>query len=194
MSEEFQLGGNYVYRLYRAGLDRRLTYAEFSQDRQQVVGGPHLDESRRAFADSFVMRPEFVQKYQGVDSGPTFVDALLQSVRQDAGVELAARRDELIQSYNAASDVNHARSAVLQAVAEASEYKTAVYNSSFVLTEYFGYLHRNPDANGYAFWVDVLEHRDRGNYRGMVCSFLTSAEYQLRFSPIVVNSNAECGQ
>jgi hypothetical protein len=194
MSDEFQQGGNYVYRLYRSALGRRLTYTEFSEDRQQVVGGPDLEASRTAFADSFVQRPEFLQKYQDVNSGAVFVDRMLQTILQDAELDLSSQRDALIQKYNAEAEVNHSRRAVVMAVAEASEYKTAVYNSSFVLMEYFGYLRRNADASGYDFWVDVLEHRDRGNYRGMVCSFLTSAEYQKRFSPIVTHSNVECGQ
>jgi len=39
-----------------------------------------------------------------------------------------------------------------------------------------------------------VENSDRGNYRGMVCSFITSAEYQRRFSSVVSHSNAECGR
>jgi hypothetical protein len=31
-----------------------------------------------------------------------------------------------------------------------------------------------------------------GNYRGMVCSFITSAEYQNRFSGVVSQSNGDC--
>jgi hypothetical protein len=58
--------------------------------------------------------------------------------------------------------------------------------------EYFGYLRRDLDRSGFDFWLNVLNHSDQGNYRGMVCSFLTSAEYQQRFSPIVTHSNAEC--
>src|SRR6185312_1618600 len=193
MSAEFQQGGNFVYRLYRAGLGRRLTYDEFNTDRSQVVGGPELENSRRVFADAFVQRAEFTQKYDGMDSGATFVDALLQSARTDAGVELGSQRDALLAAYNAGADRDHSRSAVLQAVADANEYQRAVYNHSFVVTQYFGYLRRSPDANGLAFWVEVLNQRDSGNYRGMVCSFLTSTEYQRRFSSVVVNNNSECG-
>lgn len=192
-SAEYQEGGNFVYRLYRAGLGRTLTYDEFNTDRQQVVGGPELEHSRRVFADSFVRRAEFMQKYDGIDSGPTFVDALLQSTRLDAGVELGAQREALLAAYHAGADREQSRSAVLQAVAEASDYQRAVYNHSFVVTQYFGYLRRSPDADGLSFWVEILNQRDSGNYRGMVCSFLTSAEYQLRFSSVVINSNAECG-
>jgi hypothetical protein len=95
---------------------------------------------------------------------------------------------------NSGGDLNHSRSAVLKAVTEGNEFKTAVYNPSFVLMEYFGYLQRDMDQDGFAFWVNVLNSGDRGNYRGMVCSFLTSAEYQRRFSSVVTHTNAECGR
>jgi len=60
--------------------------------------------------------------------------------------------------------------------------------------EYFGYLNRNPDRTGYDFWLSILNQRDRNNYRGMVCAFIISAEYQRRFSSVVSHSNAECSQ
>ena len=124
----------------------------------------------------------------------TFVDAVLQGLLVDTQVDLSSQRAELIATYNNNSDLEHSRSAVLKAVAEGSEFKTAVYNRSFVLMEYFGYLQRDMDQDGFAFWVNVLNTGDPGNYRGMVCSFLTSAEYQRRFSSLVTHSNAECGR
>jgi hypothetical protein len=58
--------------------------------------------------------------------------------------------------------------------------------------EYFGYLRRGAEPQGYAFWLNVLNTSAAQNYRGMVCSFLTSSEYQRRFSNMVTRSNAEC--
>jgi hypothetical protein len=60
--------------------------------------------------------------------------------------------------------------------------------------EYFAYLRRDPDPGGYAFWLDVLNYRDPGNFRSIVCAFITSTEYQKRFSSMVTYSNAECGR
>jgi hypothetical protein len=60
--------------------------------------------------------------------------------------------------------------------------------------EYFGYLRRDQDQDGYDFWLDVLNNREPGNLRGMACAFLTSTEYQQRFSYIVTHHNAECGR
>jgi len=42
---------------------RQLRYSEFSADRAQVIGGPNLEASKSAFADGFVQRAEFGQKY-----------------------------------------------------------------------------------------------------------------------------------
>lgn len=93
--------------------------------------------------------------------------------------------------------MNHSRSAVLKAAADSAEFKVEVHTSSFVLMEHFGYRWRNVDHNGFAFWVNVLnveQTRPPGNYRGMVYSFITSAEYQQRFSQIVTHSNTDCGR
>jgi hypothetical protein len=77
---------------------------------------------------------------------------------------------------------------------EISEFRAREYNPSFVLMQYFGYLQRDPDRNGYDFWLEVLSTREPNNYRGMVCSFVTSAEYQHRFSSVATRNNAECAR
>lgn len=59
--------------------------------------------------------------------------------------------------------------------------------------EYFGYLKRDPDQEGYDFWLNVVKNRVPNNYLAMVCAFVTSKEYQERFSLVQTHSNAECG-
>ena len=86
------------------------------------------------------------------------------------------------------------RSSVLQGVIENSAFKQREYNPAFVQMQYFGYLRRDEDLQGYDFWLDVVNNRQPNNYRGMVCAFLTSDEYQLRFNTTVTHSNTECGQ
>ena len=80
----------------------------------------------------------------------------------------------------------------MRAIADNAVFKQSQYNQAFVLTEYFGYLRRDPDPGGYTFWLNVLNVGDPGNYRGMVCSFVTSTEYQRRFSQVLSHSNSEC--
>ena len=53
---------------------------------------------------------------------------------------------------------------------------------------------RNVDQRGYDFWLDVINNREPNNYHGMVCAFITSQEYQLRFGSVMTRKNADCGQ
>ena len=60
----------------------------------------------------------------------------------------------------------------------------AEYNRQFALTLYFAYLRRNPDIAGFLFWqtqINKAPVRDGPTQQGLVCSFITSAEYQARF-------------
>jgi len=113
------------------------------------------------------------------------------------GVDLGSQRDSLIVRYNTGANQTQSRSFVLRDVTENTATRDANYNAAFVLTEYFGYLRRSPDRGGYDFWLNVLNGSvgsDPGNYRRMVCAFITSAEYQRRFSAIVSHGNGECEQ
>jgi len=191
---EYQQTGSFIYGLYKGALGRRPVYTEFSSDRQQVVAGANLEAARQAFAESFVSRAEFTSRYQQNTTADSFVNALLTNVRQASGVDLDSQRAALINRYNSGSNLNQSRSLVLRDVTDTAGFRQAEYNSAFVLTEYFAYLLRDPDQGGYAFWLDVLNNHEQNNYRSMVCAFVTSREYQERFSRVVTHSNAECGQ
>jgi CSLREA domain-containing protein len=192
IEQEMQQTGSFVYRLYKGTLGRRISYAEFSADRQQVTGSSNLDQSKSAFIDSFVQRAEFVQKYNNAITAESFVDALIQTMQQTSRADLSSQRGTLISSYNRGTSLNESRSLAMREAIDNESFKEAEYNPSFVLTEYFGYLKREPEEEGYKFWLNVLNNKEPGNYRGMVCSFITSAEYQQRFATIVSHSNQEC--
>jgi uncharacterized repeat protein (TIGR01451 family) len=192
VENEFKQSGAFIYNVYESGFGRRPAYNEYSADRTQVVGGSTLDAQKQAFVDAFVRRAEFVSRYENNLSAASFVDALLANV-QAAGIDLSSRRESLVGLYNTGTSLTESRGIVLRELSEDADVRSAHYNAAFVETEYFGYLHRNPDAQGRAFWLNVLNGRDGGNYRAMVCSFITSAEYQRRFSTVVSHSNAECG-
>ncbi len=191
MSEEFQATGSFVYRLYEGALGRQISYSEFSQDRQAMS---NMDGSKASLADAFVQRPEFMRKYSSATTAESFVDLLIQSIRQTSGADLTSQRSTLINKYNAGGNLNQSRSLALIEAIEADSFKVAEYNNSFVLMQYFGYLRRDPDAGGYNFWLGILSKRLPGSYRAMVCAFLTSTEYQRRFSSVITRSNGECGQ
>ncbi|MEO8436435.1 MAG: DUF4214 domain-containing protein, partial [Pyrinomonadaceae bacterium] len=194
IEDEFQDSGSYIYDAYKGALGRRPLFSEYVVDRKKVVGGPNLDTQKAEFADSFVERAEFMTKYQAHTTAVTFIDALLATAGQSSGVDLSNQRDALIHKYQSGGTMNQSRSLVLQELADNATLKKAEYNAAFVLTEYFSYLQRDPEPEGYDFWLNVINNGDVGNYRGMVCSFITSTEYQKRFSSVVTHSNAECGR
>jgi hypothetical protein len=193
VEQEFRQSGAFIVNVYRGALGRHPQYSQYAADRTQVVGGATLEAQKREFAAAFVNRPEFVDRYANKNTAESFVDALLANV-QSAGVDLASERDSLIARYREGSSQNERRMIVLRALTENTALQQANANAAFVLVEYFAYLHRNPDPQGYDFWLNALNEGAHDDYRGMVCSFITSGEYQRRFSALVSHSNTECGQ
>ena len=74
------------------------------------------------------------------------------------------------------------RADVLRQIAENEQFVAAKRNESFVMMEYFGYLRREPDPDGYAFWLNKL-NQFNGNFEQaeMVKAFIVSGEYRSRF-------------
>jgi len=153
-----------------------------------LVGGLQLPASTLNFANRYVERAEFKQKYPDSITPSEFVNQLFNT----AG--LMNNPTERQQGINALLTGDKTRAQVLLDVIEIQEFKQREYNPSFVSMEYFGYLRRDPDEEGFLFWLNVLNNREPNNYRGMICSFITSTEYQNRFSSVATSSNAQCSQ
>lgn len=193
IENEFQQGGFFIYRLYRAVLNRRPSFVEFTADRVKVVGGANLENSRQAFALEFVQRQDFLAQYPSGQDASTFVDALIATASQASGItDLSNRRDGLIAQYNQGANESDRRARVVRALIDDAAFSLSQYNSAFVLMQYFGFLQRGPDQAGYDFWLDHLNNRNPNNYRAMVCAFITSAEYQRRFGQLVTRSDHDC--
>ena len=191
---EFQESGAYVYRIYRAGLGLMPTYAQFQPDRALVLGGVNLDQSKTDFAVNFVRRDAFLQTHAANQTAEQFVDQILAGVLQTSGVDLSGMRQSLVGLYD---NSDAGRGNILRQIADNQDFIDAEYNRSFVLNEYFGYLRRDPDQDGFNFWLDQVSRyplRDTDVQHAMVCSFITSAEYQLRFSTVMTSSNNQCPQ
>ena len=191
ITREFQDSGLFIYSIYAGALGRRPGYIEYASDRGAVIGGANLEAEKALFARSFVQRPEFLSKYQANLTAESFVDALIENV--SSSLNLINKRDALIARYTSGSSLTESRALTLRELADNPAFRQTQYNSAFVLIEYFAYLRRNPDREGYEFWLQVL-NSDGSNYRGMVCSFITSAEYQVRFGSVVTQSDRQCGR
>src|SRR5687767_230213 len=190
IEQEFQDTGSFVYRFYQGSQGVQPTYKQFMTDRRQVIGGVSLEAKKAAFAEAWVQRPEFLAKYPATLSNAQFVDAVLQTMKDGDGVDLSSQRDTYINALNGGST----RGQVTRQIIENPTFSNAEYNKAFVLMQYFGYLRRDKDQGGYDFWLNVVNNRAVNNYLGMVCSFVTSAEFQLRFGSAVTHTNAECGK
>lgn len=189
---EFQATGSYVYRLYKSALGRRPEFSEFLAGRGRVVANPNLQANKQSFAEEFVDRAEFTRKYPRSMSAAQFVDALLNTAGRSSSVELSEQRASLLALYNGGDS---GRVAIIRQLADSEDIVRAEYNRSSVLMQYFGYLRRDPDEKGFNFWVSVLQDKpDSRAYQAMVCSFLSSAEYQSRFGMTLTHTNAECSQ
>ena len=191
VEQEFQESGAFVYRLYKAAFGEqtafRPPYATFGPDRARIVGGATLNEGKLAFANEFVTRDLFTARYSAGLTAAQFVDAILANLLPGAGVSFTAtERAAFINDVNTGG-----RGLMLKNLGDNTAFKNAVFNRAFVLTQYFGYLKRDPDQAGYDFWLGVINGQPQ-NIRGMVCAFVTSAEYQLRFSSVATRSNADC--
>jgi hypothetical protein len=217
---EYQQTGSFVYRLYRVAFGNQQpfpnpipdpnfpnddkkwpSYAVFSNDRAKVVGGADLAQAQLSLANAFVQRPSFLTKYPAsLATADQFVDAVLATIQNDLGVNLSTQRTALINLYNSGGG----RGPVIYRLADDNTQTNPInnrllidaeYNRAFVATQYFGYLRRDADLGGINFWLGQVNGaplRDVNKQHAMVCSFITSAEYQLRFSPVAPHSNSEC--
>jgi hypothetical protein len=164
-----------------------------------VVGGANLAQSQLALANAFVQRAEFLNKYPASLSGTDFVDAVLATIKNSSPADLTAQRNALIDLFNSGGRGNVmyrlADDNVQTNLINNRSFIDAEYNRGFVFTQYGGYLRRDADIGGFLFWlaqVNSAALRDVNKQHAMVCSFITSAEYQQRSSSIVTHSNAEC--
>jgi hypothetical protein len=185
---EFQDTGGFVFRVYRAAFDTnaatRPTYLEFQRDRSFLAASGNLAAQKLAFAEQFVTRTEFVTTYPASLTAAQYVDAL----NANTGNSLTtAERDALVAGLTGGTET---RATVLRTIADNTVFRGKEFNPTFVAMEYMGSLRRQPDSGGFFFWLGQLNAN--GNNQAMVCSFITSAEYQLRFGPNVTRANAEC--
>ncbi|MCA1579693.1 MAG: DUF4214 domain-containing protein [Acidobacteria bacterium] len=58
---------------------------------------------------------------------------------------------------------------------------TQAYNEEYVRQLYLCLLRRQPDAGGFAAWLDILN--STGDYSLVVNGFINSPEYPRRFGP-----------
>jgi uncharacterized protein DUF4214 len=210
ISPEFQNTGYFVLRVYRGSLGRFSYFGgsvpvdnnkdEFTRDHAAVSAGivvnnqldaGVINANKQAFVNQFVTRAEFLAIYGGL-SNDQYVDKLFQTT----GVTpTASERSALVDGL---ANGTETKASVLFKIVDGTQTGTGgalqfqtrygqvfyeqQFNQAFVQMEYFGYMKRDPDDAGYAFWLGKLTQFG-GNFVNaeMVLAFISSPEYRSRF-------------
>jgi len=184
LSGEYQQTGGTAYLTNRVAFGSLPNFIRFEKDAQMlgkgyVFGAPGadavLEANKVAYFNDYVSRTEFVNTY-GAVSNQQYVETLTQNTGVPWGV---GEKQQLVDGLNNATET---RATVLRKITEKPEFRNAERESMFVLTEYFGFLRRNPDQPGFNFWLNKL-HSANGNamQAEMVRAFVESPEYRQRF-------------
>ncbi len=176
-SQEFQLKGFYVFRFYKATLNRLPTYAEIVANMRDVTGttADEVNQKRAAFAANWEARADFLAAFPRTLTPAQFVD----NISQTAGITLASR-DQIVADLTAAGNSVAGRVAALRAIVDSAEESQKESNPAFVFMQYAGYLRRDPDMPGYNAWLNYLNAHPQ-DFREMVRGFMDSTEYRNRF-------------
>ena len=207
LSIEFQETGYLVYRTYKsafgnltnpAGAPVPVRFVDFLRDTQKMGEGfrvnvgdwqAQLEANKQAYMLAFVQRADFLAAFPNSMTADQFVTQL---DNRAGGVLSASEKNSLVTLLGITPADITKRATVLRSVAEDQDLINAEKNKAFVLTEYFGYLRRNPydppqpglNFDGYNFWLGKL-NQFNGNFveAEMVKAFIISAEYRQRFGP-----------
>ncbi len=192
LSIEFQEAGFLVERLYRLAFNANVRYETLIHDAHEIGEGVVVGQSdweqklranRRAYAEEFVARVAFAQRYPTDSTAAQYVEQL----NSNSGGSLSqAERDALVAGLEAGTET---RGSVLLRVADDEDFRRREFNAAFVLMQYLGYLRRDPDdlpdfdLRGFNFWLTKLNSFG-GDWRaaGLVRAFINSIEYRARFN------------
>ncbi|MGH9945238.1 MAG: DUF4214 domain-containing protein [Pyrinomonadaceae bacterium] len=175
LSPEFNIKGFYAFRFYRVSFGQVLPeYAEIVADMRSLTGVTSEDTAarREAFMNAWVQRANFRAAYPDTMSAQAYVDKL----EQTAGVAVANKATLVTALTNGSMT----RAQVLRDIVDSSAVQNKELNPGFVAMQYYGYLRRKPEADGYNDWLNYLNAHP-GDYKTMVWGFVYSQEYHLRF-------------
>ncbi|MBA3441002.1 MAG: DUF4394 domain-containing protein, partial [Pyrinomonadaceae bacterium] len=167
--------GFFLIRFYSAAFGRRPTYQEFVRDLQRltVATDAEVAPRRDAFTLEFTQREEFRLRFNSL-SNEAFVNRLYDT----AGIVLTATaRNQIVTDLNSNQ---RSRAQVLRELVDSSAFFNQEFNAGFVLSQYFGFLRRDPDEQGFQDFLRIL-NTNPGDVRTVVANFVNSTEYRLRF-------------
>jgi Calx-beta domain/Concanavalin A-like lectin/glucanases superfamily/Viral BACON domain/FG-GAP-like repeat len=194
-SPEFKDKGFYVIDFYRVAFGRLPQYSEFVTDLASLVGttAQEVFARRASFANNFLQRPEFasiaalpnsnyVMTLMAGTNGQNYNLTSITTIdpdNPDGITKVTLTTTDLINRLNANTLT---KAQVLRAIVQSDEIINIEAVSTFVASQYYGYLRRTPDTAGFNAWVNYLNTHP-ADFRTMVNGFMNSIEYRLRFGP-----------
>src|SRR5437870_9616746 len=150
---------------------------EFLKDTQRIGQGvvvlapgweQALENNKQAYAGEFVATSRFTSAFPTTMTPAQFVDKLNQNV---GNILSTSERTTAINLFSGTADSSNttARAQAVRQVAEDPDLFSGESNRAFVLTQFFGYLRRNPndpqdtDYTGFDFWLSKL-NQFNGDY------------------------------
>jgi len=166
-NSDFFEDGSLIFRLYQIAFERPPRYDEFKSDLAALRDG----QSRARFVDAFVGRAEFVNRYSGMSD-------------QDYAMKLHEQTEGSLpdSTRQTISTDGKSRAEILLNVANNPGVTQKFTNRAFVTLHYFGYLGRDPDAPGFANWLQTIDRT--GNFQQVTSGFVNSVEYRQRFGSL----------
>jgi hypothetical protein len=194
-SPEFRIKGFFVFLHYKAVFGSANNplyvpeYNEFVTDARRVSGvtAEEVIAKRFDFSEDFLARTAVGNVFSGT-TNEEFVDRVLANL----GITLTnpdpatgETRNSLVNALNASGAARKTRAQVLRIIVESTEAIAAQFNRAFVAIQYYGYLRRTPEPQGYQNNLNVLNATN--NSRQLINGFLNSIEYRLRFGANTTN-------
>jgi alpha-tubulin suppressor-like RCC1 family protein/subtilisin family serine protease len=193
-SPEFQLKGSYVFRFYTVTLGELPTYNEITRDMASVTGATpeEVFQKKANFAEAWPRHgraAEVFDTYSRLGPPGTIVFYLtsrnynlpqittIDPANPDGTRKVVLTREELTRAYETGA---LSLGQVVRAIADSDEVAAAEYYRAFVAMQYYGYLRRDPEPEGFNNWLNYLK-ANPNDFRTMVKGFANSVEYRLRF-------------
>ncbi|HEV8429105.1 MAG TPA: DUF4214 domain-containing protein [Pyrinomonadaceae bacterium] len=166
-SREFQETSGFIFGFYHALLARKPEYSEWQRDRVRLK-----EVGVTSFAEERTTQAEFHNRYPESLSNSDYVQKLFK-----AGDKLRTRasRGALLESLGRGK-LTRAGVAV-----EILNNSPAVVDDgeAFVTLCYFVFLKRDPDSQGFSYWLQILNN-DSKLQASVVKGFIDSGEYRAR--------------
>ncbi|HZG51455.1 MAG TPA: pre-peptidase C-terminal domain-containing protein [Pyrinomonadaceae bacterium] len=191
-SPEFRLKGFFVFLYYKVAFGSANNplyvpeYNEFVRDARRVSGltAEEVIAKRLDFSEDFLARLPVANVFSGT-TNEQFVDRALSNLGitlTSADPATGETRNSLVNALNTNAK---SRAQVLRIIVESTEAVAAQFNRAFVAIQYYGYLRRTPEPQGYQNNLNALNTTN--NSRLLINGFLNSIEYRIRFGANTTN-------